>query len=259
LENEAGQVTYLCSDGMDVQATATPPAGTAPTNKPADNPTVTPPAGGANNDAALKGTISWTEVNKIITSTNTDKGDPKGSVFATSRLKGKGLKKSVKLTWTKVKGAEGYIIYGSACGKKMKEVKRVSAKKKSYTIKKLKKGKYYKYIIVAYKTVNGEVRVITQSKSVHMCTKGGKYGNPTKVTSKKKVTIKKGKTKKLKSKMKFTKKVRIHIAKFRYESTNTKIAKVDKKGKVKAKKKGTCYVYIYAQNGVYAKVKVKVK
>ena len=37
------------------------------------------------------------------------------------------------------------------------------------------------------------------------------------------------------------------------------VAKITKKGVVKGVGKGTCFVYAYAQNGVYAKVKVTVK
>ncbi len=44
-----------------------------------------------------------------------------------------------------------------------------------------------------------------------------------------------------------------------YESTNIKIATVSKKGVIQGKKKGTCYVYVYTQSGVAAKIKVKVK
>ena len=44
-----------------------------------------------------------------------------------------------------------------------------------------------------------------------------------------------------------------------YESTDTKIATVSKKGVIKAKAKGTCYVYAYAQNGKCKKIKVRVK
>ena len=65
--------------------------------------------------------------------------------------------------------------------------------------------------------------------------------------------------KKVSKKKTSKKQVSIHIAKFRYESTNKNIATVTSKGKIKAKKKGTCYIYIYAQNGCYKKVKVKVK
>ena len=53
-------------------------------------------------------------------------------------------------------------------------------------------------------------------------------------------------------------KVKMHRG-MRYLSTNKKIASVSKKGIVKAKKKGTCYVYAYAQNGVYKKIKVVVR
>lgn len=44
-----------------------------------------------------------------------------------------------------------------------------------------------------------------------------------------------------------------------FESSDPKIASVDKKGVVKGLKKGTCYIYVYAQNGVYKKIKVTVK
>ncbi len=225
----------------------------APTEGPTKDPSPT------GNPSVIKGTVSLAKASQSITKANTDKGDPKGSVFATLRLKGKGSKKAVKLSWTKVKGANGYIIYGSACGRKMKEIAKVSASQKNYTVKKLKRGKYYKYVVAAYKEIGGEIRVSTQSKSVHVCTSGGKVANPVKVSAKKSLTVKKGKTKKLSAKMKPKKKIKVHIAKFRYESSNTKIATVNKKGKLKAKKKGRCIVYIYAQNGLYAKTKIKVK
>ena len=45
----------------------------------------------------------------------------------------------------------------------------------------------------------------------------------------------------------------------RYESSNAKIAMVSSKGVIKGIKKGTCYVYAYAQNGMAKKIKVTVK
>ena len=202
------------------------------------------------------------EEEKVI-STNTDKGDVKGSKFYKLRLKATGKTKSIKLTWQKVKDADGYIIYGARCGKSMKKIKTIKdGKKVTYTQKKLKKGKYYKYMVVAYKNVDGKKYTIATSKSAHAVTKGGKYGNPTKVSVKSsKMTINVGKKKTIKASYTLPKgkKASIHIAKFRYESTNTKVATVTKKGVVKAKKKGTTYIYVYAQNGVYKKVKVTVK
>ncbi len=203
-------------------------------------------------------------IDKQILSANTDKGDVPGSTFAPLYLKATGKSKSIKLTWKKVAGASGYIVYGSACGKniKMAKLTTLTSSKKSYTAKKLKANKYYKYMVVAYKTIDGKDYVISQSKVAHASTtKSAKYGNPKKITIKKaSVTVKKGKKTTLKPKLTLTKKkMRGHVAKFRYESANTAIATVTKKGVVKGIKKGKTYVYIYAQNGVYKRVRITVK
>ena len=50
-----------------------------------------------------------------------------------------------------------------------------------------------------------------------------------------------------------------HVPTVRYLSSNKKVATVSKGGKIKGVKKGTCYVYAYAHNGVFKKVKVTVK
>lgn len=44
-----------------------------------------------------------------------------------------------------------------------------------------------------------------------------------------------------------------------YWSDNEKIATVTQGGRVMAKKKGTCYVYVTTLNGVRAKIKITVK
>ena len=205
-------------------------------------------------------TVDEKTADKLIQGTNTDKGDPKGSIFSKLQLKATGKKKSVKLTWKKVKNADGYIIYGSACGRKMKKLKTITkGTVNKWTNKKLKKGKFYKYIVVSYYDVASEKRIAYTSKSVHAVTTGGKYGNPKKVKAKNSLKIKKGKRKKISAKLICTKKTRTHISKFRYETSNAKIATVNKKGKVKALKKGSCYIYVYAQNGYYKKVKITVK
>ena len=53
-------------------------------------------------------------------------------------------------------------------------------------------------------------------------------------------------------------KVKAHVG-IRYESANTAIAKVTKKGVIKGVKKGSTYVYAYSQNGTFDKVRVTVK
>ena len=52
-------------------------------------------------------------------------------------------------------------------------------------------------------------------------------------------------------------KIRTH-RKLQWESSDTSVARVTASGKVKAKKAGTCYVYVYAQDGVFARCKVTV-
>ncbi|MBQ1406888.1 MAG: Ig-like domain-containing protein, partial [Eubacterium sp.] len=47
--------------------------------------------------------------------------------------------------------------------------------------------------------------------------------------------------------------------KIMYETSNAKVATVSAKGVIKGVKKGTCFVYAYAQDGVCAKIKVTVK
>ena len=52
----------------------------------------------------------------------------------------------------------------------------------------------------------------------------------------------------------------IHVAtKGGKAGNNRKVATVSKKGVIKAKGKGKCYVYAYAQNGVFRKIKIIVK
>ncbi|MCD8329574.1 MAG: Ig-like domain-containing protein, partial [Lachnospiraceae bacterium] len=97
-------------------------------------------------------------------------------------------------------------------------------------------------------------------------TKGGKYTNVTKVkitnVTDSKLSLKVGKTKTLKVKTTLAEKNKIlrkHMDVLTYTSTDTSIATVSSNGKIKAKKKGTCYIYVRAASGYYAKVKVTVK
>ena len=205
-----------------------------------------------------------TSTDSLIKNTNTDKKDVYGSEFALLRLKATGKKKAIALSWKKVKNADGYYIYGSACGSniKMKKIKTVkSAQTVKHTVKNLKKGKYYKYMVVAYKnTADGKKRIITKSMTVHCATLQGKRGNPTKIELKdSKLSVKKGKTVKISGKVKGNMKMQMHISPGRFESSNTKIATVDKKGNVKGIKKGTAIIYVVTQNGIFKTVKITVK
>ena len=187
--------------------------------------------------------------------------DVKGSSFAGLQARASKLKKnSIKLKWNKVSGADGYVIYSNKCGKKNSYQMIADVKNKtSYTQKGLKKGTSYKYIVRAYKVVDGIKVSMAASKTIHAVTTGGKYGVANKVAVKKSnVRLTLGKSFKLGAKeVNKKQKIKKH-RKLKYESTNTKIAKVSKSGKITAAGKGTCHVYVYAQNGVYKKVKVTV-
>ena len=219
------------------------------TETPEDNDK---PEDNKDNDSTQKDEVTDSNENTVVT---TEKATQIQMAKATVG------KTSAKLTWNKINGADGYLIYGAKCGKSYKLLKKVSAKTQSYTKKKLAKGTSYKFYVVAYKTVNGKRKTITKTPAVHVVTKGGKYGNPTAVTvNKKAVTVNKGKTVTVKASVsKVNGKAKYHIPAIRYRSTNKKVATVSSKGKIKGVNKGSCYVYCYAPNGIYKKVKVTVK
>ena len=178
----------------------------------------------------------------------------------------KATKTTVKVSWKQVKDADGYVLYGALCNAKGKtyKLKKIAVIKNgtttAYTNKKLKSGTYYKYCIKAYKLVNGRKVWLAKSKVVHATTTGGKYGNAKAVkVNKTGVILKKGKTFKIKAvQVAGSRPIQKHTE-IKFESANKKIASVSSKGVIKARRKGTCYIYVYAQNGVYKRIKVTVK
>ncbi len=209
-------------------------------------------------------TILVTE--QTIQSQKTDK-DIKGAYFARIQARAAQItEKNIKLTWNRVKGADGYEVYGNRCNTKkwIYEYKRKNTikngAKKSYIDRKCKKGTYYKYMVRAYKIIDGKKVTIAVSKTIHVTTKGGKNGNAKSVKlNKNKVTLKAGKTWRIKAKeIKQSKPLR-HHREVSYESSRPQTVSVTKKGVIKAKKKGKCTIFAYAQSGVYKKVQVTVK
>ena len=159
----------------------------------------------------------------------------------------------------------------------MVKIGEASASSKSKAIKKitsrLAKGTYYKFLVVA---VDKNNKVLSTSKIVHVATSGGKAGNIKKVTIQAKLdktgkplkkyaalsslVLKKGQSTKLKAvvtPVSLKLPVAVHRA-VSYESSKASVAAVSSKGQVTAKKKGSCYIYAYAQNGVFARIKITV-
>ena len=185
----------------------------------------------------------------------------------------KQTKTSVTLQWNIIKDADGYFIYGNRCNTGTKSYKYrklatiTGGDISTWTQKDLKKGTYYKYVVKAYRLVNGKKVVTDTSISVHAVTGGGKYGNAkavsvTQIGNKRnvsKITLKMGKTAQIKAKeVKKDKKIARH-RKLCYESSNTKVATVTPDGLIRATGKGTCTIWVYAQNGVYKALKITVK
>lgn len=179
--------------------------------------------------------------------------------------KGKAKKNSIVLFWKKYTGATGYDVYWRYCDGSInyKKVGTVKNGKLSITHKKLKKDREYKYFIAAYKMVEGRKIYIAKSNGVHVAMKKAATTNVASIkVNKKKVTLAVGKTFTLKCEIKAensSKNLVFHTSSYRYYTTNSKVAIVSKAGVIKAKGKGTCSIYVLANNGVYKKVKVKVK
>lgn len=181
--------------------------------------------------------------------------------------------KSLKISWTKIKGAEGYDIFFAQCNKGGKEI----AFKKARTVKGngtftwtktgLKKKTAYKVYVKAFASKNGKKAYIRTSPKMHAYATGydKTYTNAKAVTVKKKaVSLKVGRTYRIKAdvtKLKTKKKLMAkgHAPKLRYLSSNKKIASVSSGGKVTARAKGTCTIYVYAHNGICKGIKVTVK
>ena len=192
------------------------------------------------------------------------------------RLKARSVKQtktSITLEWSRLDGADGYFIYGNLCNtaaksykyKKLADISNGSTR--TWTQKSLKKGTYYKYIVKAYRIINGKKVVTDTSISIHTITQGGKYGiarsvSVTKIGNKKnasKITLKKGKTAQIVAKeIKKDNKIR-HHRNLCYESSNTAVATVTPEGLIQAVGKGTCTIWVYTQNGVYKALTVTVK
>ncbi|MCR5738015.1 MAG: Ig-like domain-containing protein [Eubacterium sp.] len=226
-----------------------------------DNSGKTNPKDEGNISSANVG-ASKNQVSKFVTNLKND-NDPKGTSFSFLLGKQKKAKKNaITLTWKKAKNASYYMVYGAKCGKKNHYAPIQTVKTNSFTQKGLTKGTYYKYLIAAF---DKNDKLLGMSNTIHVATKGGKVCNYKKVTSaakKSKVKLKKkGATFKLKGKgIKESKKLKVNVhRKIRYESENKAIATVDQSGKIKAKKKGKCTIYVYAQNGAYQKVTVTVE
>lgn len=174
------------------------------------------------------------------------------------------------LTWNAIKDADGYLVYGAKCdtSNKTYAFKRLAKmkgnKKLTFTQKSLKANQGYKYLVKAYRMKDGKQEIIARSYVVRSFAfqKDSQYANPTSIKiGKTTFTTKKGKSVKLEPRVVLPKrkKNKKQGAAIRYVSSDPSIATVTSSGKVVGRKKGICYIYMIAQNGVWKKIKVWVK
>ena len=236
------------------------------TDKKADSSTPTP----TDKPTETPATPTETPASQKDKVTKTEKAAAKISINAGLKVSQSGKKVTVK--WGKVSKADRYVVYASYCGPdKCTKIKALSGSKTSMTFTKLNGSKLnlkknVKVYVVAYRKVNGKETKLARSITAHIVgTKNTKYTNVKKIKlSKSKYTLKVNKTATIKAKIVLVDKKKkqlsdSHAPEFRYASSNTKVATVNKNGKITAVKKGTCYIYVYAKNGYAKKVKVTVK
>ena len=158
------------------------------------------------------------------------------------------------------------------CGSgKPVKIATVSADTLSYTIKKLngKKldpAKTVKVYVKAFRAVDGKDVKLSKSIKAHIVgSNNATYTNAKTIELEKdSFSIKVGKTAAIKATTVLedpSKKMLDdgHAPEFRYESLDSSIATVDTEGVITAVSKGTCYIRVFAVNGLSVQVKVKVK
>ena len=174
---------------------------------------------------------------------------------------------SATIKWNDMRGAGRYKVYFGKCGTgNINLVKTLKAGKTSYDVKGLDQSSAYRFRIIAEKKINGKWEKISNISTGHFVTSSNKlYTNPKSLkVNRTSVTIRKGKTKTVKASVqkKYPLKRFLndsHGPLLRYISSDKGVANVDSKGRITAKGKGTCKVYVIAVNGFTKAVKVTVK
>ena len=177
---------------------------------------------------------------------------------------GKGGNRKITISWRSYEDADGYDCYWSYCdGKRSyKKLATVKAAKDRVTSRRLDNNRRYKYFVVAYKLIDGKKVYIAKSNSLHVTLKDAKATNAKKVTvNQTNVRLKAGDTFVIRSRTRLentNKKELLHVAAYRYYTSDQSVASVSKTGKIKALKSGTCVIYVVANNGVYGTIEVTV-
>lgn len=255
--SEKPNVTPEATEKPEVKPSATP-SDKPSVQPPADLPTATP--GNMQTSAPADTDPGMPDKDDLVPDGDDDSILEEGALKSELLIaKVSASNKSQIIRWNSVKSADGYFIYGAKANGKYKCLRTVSKKVLRWKRTGLKKGTQYRYYVKAYKLIDGKRVSLSKSLPAYSMTKGGKYGNPVKLQTKRSlVSVKSGKKMKLKVKA-AGKKMNKASKKVRYISANPSIAKVSKKGTVTGGRRGTCYIYCVAWNGLSKKIKVRVK
>ena len=172
--------------------------------------------------------------------------------------------------WSKVEGAEGYDLFFKKCDGKggyglIQSI--TDPDILNSEVSGLKKGTAYKAYVRAWRMENGVKTYIGEPTPYVHAIAGGynkakRICNASGVTVKQPIiTLKVRRKRNIKASVKGVKKgykVLKHVARLRYYSSDTSVAKVNKKGRITAVAPGTCTIYVMANNGVYSTVTVTV-
>ncbi len=90
---------------------------------------------------------------KFTTKTKVQTDLPLAKARTPKKFKVKKQSGKAVLTWAKVKGVSGYIVLRRTGNGRFVQVAKVAQSKSSWTDKKVKKGKKYRYVVVSYSTV----------------------------------------------------------------------------------------------------------
>ncbi|MDO4554560.1 MAG: InlB B-repeat-containing protein, partial [Lachnospiraceae bacterium] len=227
---------------------------------------------------ATTGTANTTETTATADTTGTtvtkSKAE-KNAIAMNAGLKVDQKGKWINIKWGRVKEADGYLLYAQYCGKNFSSKKPAKIIKGSSVTsvkitkingKKLNLKKNYKLYVASYKLVGNKKVILGKTIVAHIV--GYKNTKQTNVKgirlTRSNFTLKKGRSAVIKAKTVLVDKTKKqlsdkHAAEFRYASNNKKVAVASKNGRITAKRKGSCIIYVYARNGYAKKVKVTVK
>jgi uncharacterized repeat protein (TIGR02543 family) len=160
---------------------------------------------------------------------------------------------ALRIYFSKVQNAKGYDIY--RCDGKSKTYVKVKTLKgngaTSWVDAKLNRQALYRYKVLPY-TLDGKKRKSMKSSYVVWAlTASENRANATEVeVNQAKITGKKGDTVKLTATVKTVEGKQVLSRSIRWNSSDSKIASVDKNGRIKLLKNGKCFIWAKAHNGV---------